>query len=271
MTEKLRKLSPEEVKKIQLEILDYVDYFCKQHNINYWLDYGTLLGAVRHKGYIPWDDDIDISMLRGDYERFKNEFNKFSNEKYKFICVDNYPTFSNIIGKVIATDTILYEPDENGMKISVNIDVSILDNAPNNISQIKKIFFLYKLHKYLHHVQIGSYSPRLNRIQLLFSKILHLLLMLLPKNYFVKKHIMTMRQYENENTNLVANFTQGKWWVCEKSVFIKTIPIEFEGKFYNAPNDYNKWLKICYNDYMKLPPENERTTHHEYVAYSIIK
>lgn len=70
----MRKLELEEIKQIQLEILDDITEFCKQNNIKFWIDYGTLLGAVRHKGYIPWDDDVDIGMLREDYDRFLHTY-----------------------------------------------------------------------------------------------------------------------------------------------------------------------------------------------------
>ena len=78
----MKQITLEELKRIQLSILDRVAEFCEKNAINYWLDCGTLLGAVRHKGYIPWDDDIDIGMLRPDYDRFLKTFNE-KNDVYK--------------------------------------------------------------------------------------------------------------------------------------------------------------------------------------------
>ena len=80
------KLEIDEVKQIQLEILDVVADFCSRNQIQYWIDSGTLLGAIRHHGYIPWDDDIDVGMLREDYDRFSELFNQMD-WKYKFVCI----------------------------------------------------------------------------------------------------------------------------------------------------------------------------------------
>ena len=90
----MKKLTLDEVKKIQLEILAYIDSFCKKNNISYFINYGTLLGAVRHKGFIPWDDDIDISMDREHYNMFIEKFNQDSS-KYKILSLDTDKTYFN--------------------------------------------------------------------------------------------------------------------------------------------------------------------------------
>ena len=84
----MKNISVEELKSVQIAILDVVSKYCDEHGIRYWLDGGTLLGAVRHKGYIPWDDDIDLGMLRPDFDRFIHEFNRYDS-RYVVGCVES--------------------------------------------------------------------------------------------------------------------------------------------------------------------------------------
>lgn len=136
----MRNIEVEELKKIQIQILDVVDTYCRNNNVNYWIDSGTLLGAVRHRGYIPWDDDIDLGMLRKDYEVFVEKFNK-SNSRYKCCTMENTYDFPFAFAKVMDTETVLYEPNkEEGIKLSINIDIFVYDNAPNDAEQLKAMY-----------------------------------------------------------------------------------------------------------------------------------
>ena len=127
----MKQLDINELRAIQLEILDYVAKFCDEHEIKYWLDGGNLIGAIRHKGYIPWDDDVDVGMLRADYEKFMLMFNE-NNTRYRFTCYELNRSFYLPSGKVTDTETVLYEPDEKGIKTAVYVDIFVYDNAPDD-------------------------------------------------------------------------------------------------------------------------------------------
>ena len=134
-----RRITIEELKRVQLEILDMVTQFCDANGIRYWLDSGTLLGAIRHKGYIPWDDDIDLGMLREDYERFVSVFNE-SNDRYRVLSFEWNPDFGFPFAKVCDTTTVLYEPDERGRKMAINIDIFPYDRAPDDDAVANEMF-----------------------------------------------------------------------------------------------------------------------------------
>lgn len=105
----MRRIELDELRQLELEILDYVARFCDEHNITDWLDFGTLIGAIRHKGYIPWDDDIDISMMRADYDKFIRLFNSEQTGKYEMRCIENDNNHGLLFGYVHNKETLRYE------------------------------------------------------------------------------------------------------------------------------------------------------------------
>ena len=267
--ETMRELIHDEVKKIQIDILDYVAQFCENHNINYWLDCGTLLGAVRHKGYIPWDDDIDVGMLRGDYDRFCDIFNKESH-RYRFVNIDNTPGFYVAFGKVIDTNTVLYEPDEKGNKLSINIDIFVYDNAPDDNKKLKQMFNKRDIFLNLSVFSRGNQIlPSDSMIRRIIKSVSHFFCRFLPKDYLVKMILVNSKKYCNIQTKRIGNFTGLDKMVCDKKVFNDFLYLEFEGKKYKAPVGYHEYLTAFYNNYMELPPLEQRVTHHRYKAYSI--
>ena len=135
----MREIDLDELRKLQIDILNDIDNFCKKNKINYWIDCGTLLGAIRHSGYIPWDDDIDIGMLRDDYDKFVKSYNRKGN-RYQLNAVEINNDYYYPFGKVFDTKTVLYEPDENGIKTAVFVDVFVYDNAPDDDQKLKKMY-----------------------------------------------------------------------------------------------------------------------------------
>ena len=139
----MRTITSDELRSIQLDLLQKTADFCEANGIRYFLCGGTLLGAIRHKGYIPWDDDIDIAMPRTDYDRFCMTFNQ-PNSKYRVKSLSTHPDYNNAFAKVYDDRTMLKELHYKGIHFGVYIDVLPVDGVKDS-AQIKKIMFLHKV------------------------------------------------------------------------------------------------------------------------------
>ena len=267
----MKEIGQERLKEIQLEIMDVVMKFCEDNGIKCWLNGGTLLGAVRHKGYIPWDDDIDLGMLRPDYDKFIELFNK-KNDRYKFSSAENNPESFNHFGKVFDTSTVLYEPDEKGDKLAVYIDIFVMDNAPLDEAERKrmfrksKVFFVCNLGRKLPIFLKPTRGGFLRRIAVsLFRAVLRIF----PRHYFVQALVRNAKRYASNDTGLVGDFTGQHDAVMPRERLEEMTELEFEGKKYNAPIGYDEWLTKLYGDYMQLPPPEKRVSTHFFKAYEL--
>ena len=262
----MKPIDTEDMKKIQLEILDYVHRFCVENQIDYFLDCGTLLGAIRHQGYIPWDDDIDVGMLRPQYERFASLFNK-TRSKYRFLCCEENDTYCYPFGKVVDTTTVLYEPDKDGNKIAVNIDIFPYDNAPTDPRAQQKQFLLRKIYRVCNiaHTRKKDYEKGVARA--VVFHVMHVLTMPFPKNYFARKMSENAKRYRHTETGIVTDYTDYITAICEKQVFESFADAAFEGRIYKIPKEYDTWLRLMFGDYMTPPPEDQRVTTHIFEAY----
>jgi lipopolysaccharide cholinephosphotransferase len=144
----MRTITSDELRSIQLDLLQKTADFCEANGIRYFLCGGTLLGAIRHKGYIPWDDDIDIAMPRTDYDRFCMTFNQ-PNSKYRVKSLSTHPDYNNAFAKVYDDRTMLKELHYKGIHFGVYIDVLPVDGVKDS-AQIKKISIKCLL---LHYMQ----------------------------------------------------------------------------------------------------------------------
>lgn len=259
----MRRLTVQEVRKIQLEILDVVAKFCDENNINYWLNGGTLLGAIRHKGYIPWDDDIDLGILRPDYDKFRKLFNE-KNTRYKFIWLEENPDFYAMSGRIVDTENIVINHRE--IKMGICIDLIVFDNAPDDDNIAKEMFrrrdTFIKWH-YRRVLPLFRLKPAGNIFRRLCAYALRICLRILPRDYFSKKYIANMKRFSNVNTKRVGDFAGLHDAVYDREMFQDFTTAEFEGKFYKVPVRYDEFLRGLYGDYMQLPPENERVPGHQ--------
>ena len=266
------QLSLDELKRHQLGILDAVATFCDQQGIPYYLSGGTLLGAVRHQGYIPWDDDIDICMMREDYERFIRIFND-ANGRYKVWSIENNPKFLREYGKVLDTHTVLYEPDESGKKLCVNIDLFINDPAPDDDRLVNELYDRRDLLRKKKNLREQSKYQRVTGFHSLWYYIRGFFRRMIPERYYVRKLVENARRYDNPKSEYIGDFSgyyHGQARVkVPRAIFTEAVLLDFEGKKYKAPIGYDAWLTALYGDYMVLPPVEERVSHHSFIAYSL--
>ena len=247
----MQEITFEERKKVQLEMLIGIDKFCRANNIRYTLAYGTLIGAIRHKGFIPWDDDVDIMMPLPDMLRFKEIF------KSKTMCYcdvdtsDKYPyAFSRI------ADTRTYSKD--GMKsigYGICIDLYPVLGLPKSIDGINNFF--NEAGKLL--------SRRLKMIGLRRKVLQYLPLSNIPFFSKIMKHYRDfLFQYPYEGTKYY--FTNGGELemrnVHDFDLFEEMIEVEFEGIKFMGIKKYDEYLRKFYGDYMQLPPEDQRVPYH---------
>lgn len=248
----------EEVKKIQLDILDSVAQFCEERGLRYYLAYGTLLGAVRHKGYIPWDDDIDLHMPRPDYEHFLREYNQ-APTPYRVVSSAGNRDYRVAFAKVHHPGSIVrefhFKPDIFG----VYIDIFPLDGVGSK-AQAKECGQLRRLMHVKNSVFLGS-MPLRRKLRLAITK---LILLPFPLSTLLKRieRIATRHPYDSSPTVCSLMSRAALREIMPRSVFDEHCMLPFEGKEYRAPKGYDHYLRVNYGDYMQLPPEEKRQSHH---------
>ncbi len=265
----MQKIGLEERKKLQLEILYNVHNFCLRNGITYFLSSGTLIGAIRHKGYIPWDDDIDIAMPRKDYDRF---FQLYGTDIYTAMNLDkdeDWPYMGG--GKVYDTRTTLteeYLTQYNYKGLGVHIDVFPIDGLPNR--KLARRLFRHEIlvWRRLIACKIFPHPKDEHLLKHLCRKTISLLFKPIPVRIFFRKLNKLMRRYDWDKSSMASNLSNMSRRIpCDKSCFTSTQEHEFEGHLFHIPCGYDTWLRLIFGDYMKLPPLSEQVPHHDVDAY----
>jgi len=261
-------MKKEEIRKYQLsqiELLEETDRICKELNIYYYLIGGTLLGAVRHDGFIPWDADIDIAMRREHYEKFR-EYWKIANSDRYFYA--HYSTETNHLSPhallrikdthiKFSTRKTIYNPKNDG----IYMDIFPLDEPPMDKNLQKKQMKRIKNIKKIIEFKIGYVYTSTGKLKLLVKKLIQFCLLpfSLPMIYNCLDN--TMKKYSGSNSGyLVSMASHYSYWkqLMTEDIYGKPVRVNFEGYDFCAPAETDKYLKQIYGDYMKLPPEEKR-------------
>lgn len=264
----------DEMKKLHnchLIIANEIKRICNKHNIPYYIIAGTLLGAVRHNGFIPWDDDMDIGMLREDYEKFISVAKDELGEEFFLQSFETDENYALPFIKIMLNDTVLVERNTSGnsSKKGIYVDIFPFDNVPDSEAKRKiqniKTYYLKRLFLAKQNYLIAKKGETAKAIVYKFLKFCSLFT---TKKAIHSSLLKEMKRYNKTQTKKIVLFG-GSYGYSKESVerewFLKTVELPFEDTSFTAPYEYIKYLEYFYGDYKKLPPEDKRYNRHNVV------
>ncbi len=262
------KIHEQEAKLLMMDELNQFDQFCDEHKLRYYLYYGTLLGAVRHQGFIPWDDDVDVAMPRPDYEKFLHLTKNGFKADLSVISMLTDPHYQFPFAKIINRKTLLIEKATNH-HIGVYIDVFPLDGLPSSEKDIKKHYQKIRvLRRFLRFGFLVIIAPdKKYKIPMLYvaTKVAKII-----GSYRILRWIdQSAKAFDFDASAKIADVVwgYGKREVMLKAEFLESEKIKFENLSLNAPVQAKQWLTQVYGDYMTPPPLDQQTSPHKINAF----
>jgi lipopolysaccharide cholinephosphotransferase len=267
----MKELTLQEMKEIELELLKKFHSFCVENNIRYFISHGTLLGAIRYKGFIPWDDDVDLLVPREDYDRLLSIYQ--DSERYHLISYENNKEYFFPFAKFCDMTTRKVETNvDNGVDHGLAIDVFPLDCWDDDLEKAK----LEVKHQKRNRFYLGltklekpdSHHP----VKRFVKGIYMALYKLRGSAYYVEKIIQCANKPEQKGSRYMgckAWNVYGERDILPAEVFAEAIELEFEGQKFFGPVGYDAFLTSLYGDYLPEPPVEKRKTHHSFKAYRL--
>ena len=267
----MAELTKEELKQVLLDILEEIDSFCKEERLTYFLSYGSLIGAVRHNGFIPWDDDVDICMPRKDYEFFIETYNTKKRSGFtSVVSFENDPDYYLSAAKVIDNRTVLHEHLQTEKNIGVYVDVFPIDYCSSDYKLALKLYKKTSSLQKLLTIKNLSYSKSRGMAKNVLLGCLKALLKPVPRANIIDKVIKVSQKYrsiqDSKYAGLIMIPDYGEREILESDWLRDTIDHEFEGRLFMIPVHYNKILTQIYGDYMQLPSKDKQISHHGFDA-----
>jgi lipopolysaccharide cholinephosphotransferase len=258
-------VTPHEVRKVQLEVLAALDRHCREHGLTYYLGYGTLLGAVRHGGFIPWDDDVDVMMPRDDYERLVDTFAAAAPTHLSLGSQRTQAGWPLPYAKVSDDRTVLVEPFEVPVAMGVNVDVFPLDPVPSGplgrrvqAALLRRLGWALELRYIAAERGRGWHGEAAIRLG-------KPVLRLVPMRLLVGM-LSRCARWSGRGDRVGVRVGSSDWSVPPSSLGVPVV-IGFEGLGCLAPADADDVLTAMYGDYRTLPPDSQRLSHHAFTAH----
>ena len=257
------ELTKEQLRKLQLvelELIREVDRICRKNHIQYTLYAGTLLGAIRHKGFIPWDDDADIAFLPEEYEKFRKACKRDLNRE-KFFLQDyrTDPHYRWGYAKMRRNHSAFVREGQEHMKYhnGICIDVFTLYHVPDNKVLRELYYFAFFLIRKALYSEVGKVSAP-SAVQRKMYKLISGISK--EKIFEIANKIIYQKPSELVNLMFIPNAKSCKYGIPRRCL-TESVEVEFEGYRFMAMKGWDEVLKMAYGDYMKLPPENQRESH----------
>ncbi len=266
-----------QLQMLELDMLREVVRICTKYNLTYYLSAGTFLGAVRHKGFIPWDDDADVRMPRPDYEKLLAVLPKELNSPY---IIRHFKYNNSVHRYYLRIDDprvkLRRTHSKNGEISNTWIDIFPLDGMPKNKIHNKLRQFRLLWRRMWLQISVFDEIVTLNKRRKWYENLIIKIVRHTPIQHLVSYNKMwekldkAMKAYPIDKAEYYVNF-MGMYKfkdMIPKAVYGKGTLYEFEGEMFNGPEDYDTFLKTLYGDYMKLPPEDQRNKHMSTIIFN---
>ena len=262
-----------EIQKMELGIMEYIHEVCQKIGAKYFLAYGSLIGAVRHKGFIPWDDDMDICMLRDDYKKLQDYLIAHPDERYELMSYKNNINYVYPFMKIKDNQTYLVEEDVRiDSNMGIYVDIFPVDGYEDDQA------FKDKMTKIIKKRQLSCYTFKgiTNTKSVVNSMIRYISVMIF---YFTNTNKYVSQIDELAKSRKVEDYEQVDYLIYKdmnkpvwKREWLENVETgNFEGKEFMIPNHYHEILTSDYGNYMQLPPVEQQVSHHDFKLWKIVE
>ena len=265
----MKEITFEESKLIMLDTLKSIDKCCRDNDIKYSLSWGTMIGAIRHHGFVPWDDDIDLMMSREDYNRFLRLYN---DSRFSVYTPHKDENCIQLLTKVYRKDTkIVFNNYKEKSLFGLWISIFPYDNVPDK--KLRKWEIKRTLLFSLYHFKTVRYLDTDSFIRKMIKFVLKIPVIPFSSYYLEKKADKHLSKYNHIKTKKICLWDCGvgynKFFYFPSELFDDYTDVDFDGIKCRIIGGYDKFLRMYYGDYMKLPPEEDQVPSHNYKAFYV--